>query len=269
MIEVMRLFTLPFVQRAIIGGVLVAMLAGWMGILVVLRRSSFFGDAVSHASLLGVAIGLFLGVHPVLAAAIYAIGISFLLPKLRDISLLPTDSLLGILLPVSMAGGVLVLSATPGYQPELMSFLFGSILSVSWVDIGLMFGLGIAVLLFGVFFWKKLLLSSLDAVHARISGVPVDRVDALYHVLLALTIVVGIQVVGIVLVNALLIIPASTVRLFARSLKTMAVATPIVAVLVTVLGLAVAFMANMPAGPSIAVVAGVIFGASVVVKKVL
>ncbi len=265
--EVLSLLSLPFAQRALIGGLLVAVLAGWMGILVVLRRSSFFGDAVSHASLLGVALGLLLGVNPVLAAAAYAVGIAFLIPKLRDVSLLPTDSLLGIILPVSMAGGVVVLSALPGYQPELMSFLFGSILSVSWIDISMMIGLALAIALFGVLYWKKLLLSSLDPVHAQIAGVPVERVDALYHVLLALTIVVGIQVVGIILVNALLIIPASTVRLFARSLRTMAVVTPMLSALITLIGLLISFVINVPSGPAIALVAGGFFVAAITVKQ--
>lgn len=264
-----EILTLGFMQRALIGGVLVALLTSLVGVLVVLRRSSFFGDAVAHASLLGVAFGLLLGLDPVLTAVLYAIIVAVGLPYLRKHSNLPIDSLLGFILPFSMGLGVILLSVIPGYQPELLSFLFGSILSVGWSEILIVATLvGIA---FVAMIWmnKKLIFTSFDYEYAKIAGLPVDKIDVLYHVLLATTVVSGIQLVGIILVNALLVIPASTVRLFAHSLKHMFFYTPIVSVAVTVVGLVVSYVADIPTGPTIAVVSGLMLLAAIVFRRFL
>lgn len=268
MTELITLLSLPFVQRALLGGVLVAGVISWLGILVVLRKSSFFGDAIAHSALTGVAIGLLLGWQPILAAAVYAVVIAWLLPVLRKNSLLPIDTLLGFLLPFSMGIGVLLLSRMPGYQPELMSFLFGSILSISWTDIWVMTGLVAVVVIGMVLLWRRLLFAAFDPEYAQIMGVKVQRLDMFYHGLLALMIVAGTQVVGIVLVNALLVIPASIARLWVRSLNQMVIVTPIVAMVVTLLGITVSFVSDLPTGPTIAVVAGMGLLLSVGLKAV-
>lgn len=244
-----------------------AVLASWMGILVVLRQSSFFGDAIAHASLTGVALGLLLSLNPILVATVYAIFVSFGLPYLKKHSKLPIDSLLGIILPFSMGVGVILLAAIPGYQPELISFLFGSILAVSWGDIFVISLLAAVTFIVVAVLKNKLIFASFDSEYAKISGIKVERIDIFYHVLLAVTIVAGIQVVGIVLVNALLVIPASTVRLFARSLEQMFIFTPILAVIITIVGLTTSFFIDIPSGPTIAVTAGIVFLAGIVVSK--
>ncbi|HEU5322317.1 MAG TPA: metal ABC transporter permease, partial [Methylomirabilota bacterium] len=121
----------PFMQRALAAGLLVGALASVLGVLVVLRRSAFFGDAVAHASLAGVALGVLAGWPPLLPAAAVAVGIGLSLHRLERGSGLALDTVLGFVLPFFMAVGVLVLSLSPGYQPELLSYLFGSILAVS------------------------------------------------------------------------------------------------------------------------------------------
>lgn len=265
--QIAQLLSFPFMQRALFGGVLIAMLTSWMGVLVVLRQSSFFGDAIAHASLMGVALGLLIGFDPVLVAAAYAIFVSFGLPYLRKHSELPIDSLLGFILPFSMGVGVILLAFIPGYQPELISFLFGSILAVGWVDIAVVSSLTVVTLIAMAVIKNKLVFASFDSEYAKVSGIPVHRIDVFYHVLLAVTIVAGIRLVGIVLVNALLVIPASTVRLFAGSLKQMFLFTPVVALFVTIVGLVISFFANIPTGPAIAVVSGSVFLGGVVVRR--
>jgi zinc transport system permease protein len=260
-------FAFPFVQRALLGGILVAVLTSWMGVLVVLRQSSFFGDAIAHASLMGVALGLLLGFDPVLVAALYAVGVSFGLPYLKKHSQLPIDSLLGFILPFSMGAGVILLSFLPGYQPELMSFLFGSILAVAWSDIAVVSALAVVALVVMSVLRNTMVFASFDHEYAKISGIRVNTIDVVYHVLLAITIVAGIRLVGIVLVNALLVIPASIVRLFAGSLKHMFLFTPIVAILVTIAGLFISFVANVPTGPAIAVLSGTAFLVGVVIRR--
>lgn len=257
--ELSQLIHLPFIQRAFLGGIIISVLASWMGVLVVLRKSSFFGDAIAHSSLLGVSLGLLLGLNPILVATLYAILVSLLLPLLKKHSQLPLDSLLGFILPFSMGLGIIVLSIIPGYQPELMSFLFGSILSISWSDIYVTASLVVATLLIMFKVNKRLILSSFDHEYAKISGVNVYILDTIYHVLLAVTVVSGIRLVGIILVNALLVIPSSTSRLVAKSLLSMFILTPIFALLATITGLFASFYLNIPAGPAIAVISGLIF----------
>jgi len=255
----LSIFTLPFMQRALIGGIIIAALLAYYGIFAMLRRSSFFGDAIAHSSLTGVALGVLLGVPTLIAAIVYAMAVSFFIPILKKKSNLPTDSLLGIILPFSMALGVILLSVIPGYQPELISFLFGNILGISWNNIYLMAAVTAILIVCIFFFQKKLLNISFDSDYATILGIKVNLIDTLYHVSLAVSIVLGIQLVGIVLVNALLIIPAATARIFARSLKSMFVLAPIFSVSAAVVGLFASYYLNFPSGPMIAVTSGLVF----------
>lgn len=265
--QITELLTFPFIHRALVGGVLVAILTSLMGVLVVLRRASFFGDAIAHSSLMGVALGLLIGLDPILVAAIYAVIVSFGLPYLKKHSNLPTDSLLGFILPFSMGMGVIILALIPGYQPELISFLFGSILAIGWINILLISVLVLIALVTMLVLRKKMVFASFDNEYAKVSGIHVERIDALYSVLLAITIVAGIRLVGIVLVNALLVIPASTVRLFSRSLSQMFIFTPIISIISTLSGIFLSFALDIPTGPAIAVVSGLLFLMAVVVRK--
>lgn len=246
-------------QRAFIGGIIIALLLAYFGIFAMLRRSSFFGDAIAHSSLTGVALGILFGINPLLLAMAYAVLVAFVLPVLRKKSELHTDSLLGIILPVSMALGVILLSVTPGYQPELISFLFGSILGISWSDILFTGVISVLLLCVARIYHKKLLNIAFDPEYSQLLGIRVGLIDVLYHVALAVSIVLGIQLVGIVLVNALLIIPAATARLFARSLKSMFLLAPIFSTVSVVFGLLGSYLFNLPSGPMIAVTSGIVF----------
>jgi zinc transport system permease protein len=181
---------------------------------------------------------------------------------------LPLDSLLGIVLPFSMGIGVILLALLPGYQPELISFLFGSILAVGWVDIYVIVGLVVVTFIVVLFLRRELIFVSFDNVYAKITGIKVDRMDIIYSLLLAITIVAGIRFVGIILVNALLVIPASTVRLFAKSLRDMFLVTPVLAAMVVIIGLVLSFFLNIPSGPTIAAISGTIFLLAVLARKV-
>lgn len=263
----MDILLLPFMQRAFIGGIIISILLAYFGIFAMLRRSSFFGDAIAHSSLTGVALGILMGINPILMSMAYAVLIAFVLPLIKKKSHLHTDSLLGIILPVSMALGVILLSVTPGYQPELMSFLFGSILGISWEEI-LVTGVVALLLIVAVkMYHKKLLNISFDPEYSQLLGIHVRTLDVMYHVGLAVAIVLGIQLVGIVLVNALLIIPAATARLFAKSLKEMFLFAPIISVVTTVVGLLASYAFNFPSGPTIAVISGVGFGIALFLKR--
>ncbi len=255
--EVVTILNLEFMQRALLGGVMVSLLAGVMGVLMVLKRASFFSDAIAHASLTGVALGVILGVDPVIAACVYAVLIALVLPKLEEKSMLPIDSLLGFILPFSMGLGVILLSLLPGYRPELMSFLFGSILAIGWKELLIVGTLAVVVMIMILRVWRKMVFVAFDQEYAKISSIKVNRYELWFNVFLAITVVVGIRLVGIVLINALLVIPASMVRLVAKNMKTMLLATPFVSVVITIAGLILSVMLDIPSGPAIAVIGGV------------
>lgn len=266
--EILELFTTPFMQRAFIAGIAVSLLSAVVGVLVVLRRSSFFGDSIGHASLAGVAAGLLLGIDPIWTAVVLAVGLALLLPWMEKKSGLPVDNILGFILPFAMSVGVIILAFLPGYQPELISFLFGNILSVSWGGVAAIVGLSV-VILSGMFvFRRQLLASSFDRDYAKILGINTNKFELLFSVFLALSVVVSLKLIGIILVNALLVIPTSTARLWVKSLRGMCLLSPIISFICVLIGISVSIIVNLPTGPTIALVAGTIFVGSIFVRKI-
>ncbi len=265
--EFTSLFEFAFFQRALVAGFLLAILAGIVGVFSSIRKSTFFGDAIAHSALAGVALGLFFNVNPLLSAAIYAVIISVALPWFKKQTGFSFDSLLGILLPVSMGLGVIIFALLPGYQPNLLSFLFGNLLAVTSTDLYFLLGLFVVVVGALPFFGRKLLFVSLDPEQAQLLGIPVAFYELVYHFLIALTVVSGVRLVGVVLINAFLVIPSMVVSLHARSLQQLFVLTPVVAFLSVVGGLFLSVIFNLPSGATIAVFSGFVFLCSVSVKK--
>lgn len=254
-----EVLTYPFMHRALAAGLLVGLVAGLLGVLVILRRAAFFGDAIAHASLAGIALGVVAGLPPLLLAAALAVGIGLSLHRLERMTRLSLDTILGFVLPFFMAVGVLLLSLTPGFQPELLSYLFGSILTVSWQGLAVIAAVGaiVAAVLAGR--GPALVFAAFDPEGAHAAGLRVAALLTLQHVLLALVVIAGISVVGIVLVNALLVIPAAAAKLLARSLAHMFVLAPLFGVGSVLAGLVVSAWADVPSGPAIVVMAGVVF----------
>jgi ABC-type Mn2+/Zn2+ transport system permease subunit len=255
----MQVLAYPFMQRALLAGVLVGMMTSLLGVLVVLRRSAFFGDAIAHSSLAGVAVGLLTGWHPLLTAAAVGVGIATSLHVVERRTRLPLDTVLGFILPFFMAIGVLLLSLKPGYQPELMSFLFGSILTVSRANL-LVIAL-ITMVVLGIFYQvrSQLIFAAVDEEAAQLAGVRVGWLLTGYYILLALAIIASLRTVGVILVNALLIIPAATAKMLARSLMHMFVLTPLLGTACVVGGIIVSYALDLPSGPAIVVLSGLLF----------
>jgi len=249
----------PFMQRALVAGLLVGLVASLLGIFVILRRSAFFGDAVAHASLAGIALGVVWGVPPLLPAAVVAVGIGLALHCLERVGRLSLDTILGFILPFFMAVGVLVLSLSPGFQPELLSYLFGSILTVSWPGLAAIALVAVVVAIVLARLGRRLVFTTFDPEGAHAAGIDVARLLTVHHVLLALTVIASISVVGIVLVNALLVIPAATAKLLARSLGQMFVLAPLLGIGSVLAGLMVSSWVDAPSGPAIVVIAGILF----------
>jgi zinc transport system permease protein len=258
-----ELFAYPFMQRALLAGILVGGITSLLGVLVVLRRSAFFGDAIAHASLAGVAVGVLTGWPPLLPAAGVGIGLAMSLHAAERRTRLSLDTVLGFILPFFMALGVILLSFKPGYQPELVSFLFGSILTVSRSSLVVIASITLVVL---GFFWRyhhHVVFAAFDEEAALLSGIRVNLMLTGYHILLALVVIASIRTVGVILVNALLIIPAATVKLWAHSLAHMFVLTPLLGMACVVGGIVSSYYLDLPSGPAIVVLAGLVFLAAV------
>lgn len=263
------LLFLPFFQRALIIGVLLGILMAIIGVFVVLRRMSFFSDAFGHVALTGIAFGLLLQVNPYLSALLFtliiAIGISFV----RSQSNLPLDTILGVLFSSSVALGVILVQLTPGYQSDLISFLFGDILAVSQFDIYLTTIVSLLALLIILFSGKHFIAITFDADLAQAEGIKVNTYELIFMLLLAGIIALAIKLVGVILVTALLIIPAATAHNLTRSLASMFVCSIIVSLLSIITGLVLSATINTPSGPTVVLTGSVFFVLSLLLRPLI
>lgn len=251
-----------FMQRALIAGTLIAALCAVLGVFLVLRRFSLIGDGLAHVTFGGVAIALFLRVDPVYTAvaAIPVVLLSSLgILKLTEKARIYGDAAIGIVSSFGIACGILLASAAGGVNVDLLSFLFGSILSISRDE------LLIAVALFGVviatvvFFYNELFAITFDEELARSSGIKTGRINGLLVMLTALTVVLAMKLVGIMLISALLIVPAVTALQVARGFRTTILAAAGFAVSSVVAGIFLSFVMNLPAGGAIVIINIILF----------
>jgi len=250
-----------FILYALAAGIALALVVGPLGSVVVWRRMAYFGDTLSHASLLGVALAITADQMPMAGVGLIGISIAvllFWLEKQRDLS---TDTLLGILSHSALALGLIMLSLiqSQGFNINLMTYLFGDLLAVDLPDIALMYGSVVVILLVFSQVLSPLISISVNEDLARVDGVAVEKVRFVFMILLALVIAVALKVVGILLITALLIIPAATARLFSKSPKQMVLISVLIAILAVIIGLFSSLSWDLPAGPAIVVSAAFLF----------
>ncbi len=255
-----------FVWRALVAGLGVAVMAAPLGCFVVWRRMAYFGDTLSHAALLGVALGVVLNINPMAGVLVAALGVGMLLVVLQRQDGFASDTLLGILAHSTLALGVLVLALVESVRVDLFSYLFGDILAVFpadlyWIVGGAMLGLVALALL-----WRPLMAVTVQADLAHVEGVPVTLVRLAFVALLALVVAVAMRIVGILLITSLLVIPPATARSFARTPLQMALVATVVAALAVVLGLMASLTWDTPAGPSMVVASAALFLASLAIR---
>ena len=248
-----------FALRALAAGIGIALISGPLGCFVVWRRMAFFGSALSHSALLGVALGFLLGIDLTVGTVAVCVAIAVLLVALERSPTLSGDTLLGILAHGSLALGLVVLSFLDAVRVDLMGYLFGDILAVTIADIAWVYGAGAAVLAAMAFLWRPLLAITVHADLARVEGVPVERVRIAFVLLLAVVVALAMKVVGILLVTSLIIIPAATARRFARTPEQMAGLAAVLGCAAVAGGLWGSFAADLPTGPAIVMAACVLF----------
>ena len=252
-----------FFIRAVVGGIGVALLAGPLGCFIVWRRLAYFGDTLSHSALLGVAMALLLNMNITLTVFVISVVVSMLLILLQRRASLSSDALLGLLAHATLAVGLVVLAFMTWVRVDLMGFLFGDILAISVKDIAIIWGGGLIVLALVSFIWKPLLASTVSYEIAVAEGLRPDLANFLFMVLMAGVIAISMKIVGVLLITALLIIPAATARRFSGNPEIMAVMASILGAASVWLGLEGSLKWDTPAGPSIVVAALAFFIISV------
>lgn len=248
-----------FFTRALIAGIGLAITTGPLGCFIIWRRMAYFGDTMSHSALLGVALALFFNINMIVGVFVVALSISMILLLLQRKQGLSSDSLLGILSHSTLALGLVMVAFMTWVRVDLMSFLFGDILSVSKMDILLIYGGGAVVLAILAFLWRPLLASTVNEDLARAEGMNPDLSQAVFMILLAVVIAIAMKIVGILLITAMLIIPAATARRFATTPEKMAVIASLTGSLAVTGGLFGSLHYDTPSGPSIVVAAFGIF----------
>ena len=248
-----------FILYALLAGLGVAAVAGPLGCFVVWRRMSYFGDTLAHSALLGVALGILLDLNLNLAVAVVPLLIATAMGALEGRANLSVDTLLGILSHSALATGLVVISFLEGVRVDLMSLLFGDILAVTDADIYLIYAVSSSVLLVLMVLWKPLLNITVNAELAAIEGTKVVAVRTALMIITALVIAIAMKVVGVLLITALLIIPAATARAISHTPEQMAFVASFIAMLTVILGLAMSWQLVTPAGPSIVVCAALLF----------
>ena len=251
-----------FFLRALIAGVGVALVAGPLGCFVVWRRLAYFGDTLSHAALLGVALAFLMQVDITLSVFAVSVMVSLALLGLQRRASLSSDALLGLLAHSSLALGLVALAFMSWVRIDLMGFLFGDILAVSKFDILAVYVGGAAVLAVLVMIWTPLFAATISRELAEAEGLRPDRANLVFMILLATVIAISMKIVGVLLITAMLIIPAATARRLSGGPEQMAVTAALVGAVAVVGGLFASLEWDTPSGPSIVVAALVLFLAS-------
>ncbi|PIQ63305.1 MAG: manganese transporter [Bacteroidetes bacterium CG12_big_fil_rev_8_21_14_0_65_60_17] len=249
----------PFMQRAVLAGLLLSVVAGYYGSFVVQRRMSFLGAGLAHAAFGGIALGLLLGAEPLWVALPFTAVVATLIHVLRSTRQISSDTAIGILFSVSVALGLLFLSMREGSPVDAFSYLFGSILGLGWLDVWLSVGLLAVALATLPRLWGRWAYASFDEEAARAQGVATGRDSFLLTLCVALTLVVSIKMVGILLVSAWLVIPAAAARLVAGSFGAMTAGAVLISTASTLAGLYISWLADLPSGAAVVLLQALMF----------
>jgi len=253
------IFQYDFIVRGLIAGLIVGVIAPLIGVFLVLRRYSLIADTLSHVSLAGIALGLIFGWNPALSALGATLVASLGLEKLRASKRLYNESALALYLSGSLALAVVLLSLAHGFNSQLFGYLFGSLVTVTAYDIYVMAVLSIAVIATLLIFFKEIVFITFDEEAAQVAGLPVRLVNTVFMVLAALTISLSIPIIGVMLVAALLVIPAVTALQLKKSLRATIAYAEVFSLLSVLIGLLLAFYFNLATGGTIVLVMIAIF----------
>ena len=249
--NILAMFSFPFMQRALVAGVLVSLCAALLGVSLVLKRYSMIGDGLSHVSFGALAIAVALGVTPLWFSIPVVILAAFLLLRVADNPRWNSDAAIAAMSASSLAIGILVISRTTGMTTDVDNYMFGSVLAMSKTDVALSVILCLAVLVLFVLFYHKLFAVTFDESFSRATGLKVERYNTLLAILTALTIVLGMRMMGAMLISSLVIFPALTAMRLFRSFRGVVVCAAVTSVVCFCAGLTISFAFSTPVGATV------------------
>lgn len=276
-----------FMRHALLAGILVSVACGIVGTFVVIKRIVFISGGIAHAAYGGIGLGYYIkytllpllltesatagdhrpGSWPLLGAILFSLLAAVIMGLIQRRTHQRADTIIGVLWAIGMAAGVVFVDLSEGYKADLMSYLFGSILAVERSELLIILGLDIAIVALVALFYKELLALSFDETFATVENVPVDAIYIVLLCIIALTVVMLMRVVGLIMVIAMLTVPAAIAGQFVKSMKRMMVVSVILGMLFTVIGLWVSYVWNLTSGASIILVSGAVYLVSLAIRR--
>jgi zinc transport system permease protein len=263
---VFEILQFGFIQRALISGMAVAVSCSVIGLFLVLRRQSLYGDALSHVAFGGIAIGLFTNIYPIWTAFAVSILASIGITKLRESTKIPADSAVAVLLSAGLAIGVVLIGLSGGFSLDLYSFLFGSILLISYNDQLMILVLSLIVLTIMYKIYRKLMYIAFDEEQAKVGGIDVIKLNYLFIVLASVTVITSLRLVGVLLISSLIVIPNITAMMFGKGFKKTLLISIFTAVLSVIGGIMMSYIMNLAPGGTIVIISVGVFLAVISVK---
>ncbi len=265
---VLEILEAGFIQRALITGIAVAIICSAVGLFLVLRRQSLFGDALSHMAFGGIAVGMFTNIYPIWTAIIVSVLAALGMTKLRQSTKVPPDAAVAVLLSAGLALGIVLISVSGGFSVDLFSFLFGSILLVSQDEVYMILSLSAGIMTILLLLYRKFMYISFDEEQAKVSGLQVSKLNYLFIVLASITVIASIRLVGILLISSLIVIPNITAMLFGKGFVKTALISSMIGVFSVVAGIFISYEANIATGGTIVLVLITTFLATLVAKRI-
>ncbi|MGC2384086.1 MAG: metal ABC transporter permease [Nitrososphaeraceae archaeon] len=265
---IFEIFQFGFMQRALISGIAVAISCSVIGLFLVLRRQSLFGDALSHVAFGGIAIGLFINIYPIWTAFIVSVLAALGITKLRQSAKISADSAVAVLLSSGLAIGVVLIGLAGGFSLDLYSFLFGSILLISSQDQVMILIISAIVLAIMYKFYRKLMYVAFDEEQASVSGIDVAKLNYLFIILASVTVITSLRLVGVLLISSLIVIPNITAMTFGKGFKKTALISIIVAVLSVIGGIVTSYIMNLAPGGTIVIISVTGYLVTIITKYV-
>jgi zinc transport system permease protein len=256
---VFEILQFGFIQRALISGIAVAVSCSIIGLFLVLRRQSLYGDALSHMAFGGIAVGLFTNIYPIWTAFAVSILASLGITKLRQSTKIPNDSAVAVLLSAGLAVGVVLIGISGGFSLDLYSFLFGSILLISYNDQLMILVISLIVLAIMYKMYRKFMYIAFDEEQAKVSGIDVTKLNYLFILLASITVIASVRLVGVLLISSLIVIPNITSMMFGKGFKktlSMSIFTSVVCVIG---GIVVSYDMNLAPGGTIVIISVIVF----------
>lgn len=265
--DIAMLLSYQFFQHALIGGVISALATSWIGLFLILRHESMISDGIAHTAFGGIALGLLLGINPLftaLAISIIAVlGISYMRKK----GIAKSDAAIAVMLALGFSTGLIIISISGGFNVEIFSYLFGSILTIDQTDLLIVSLLGLASICFFGFFYKELLSITFDEESAKITGIPVNYFSFTFNILVAFTIALSIKVIGVILVVALMVLPGLSALQLKRSFRGTMVITVCFSILSIIIGILLSAVYNVATSGVIVFTAAGIFLLAALYRK--